>query len=66
MVKLSPVVANAITVQWAPDYGRAYAMTVALVQKLSSQDLLQRLKSKGVKHADHTRGLSTYKFVYLR
>jgi hypothetical protein len=57
MVKLSPIVANMITVSWAPDYGRGYAISVALVQKLTSSDLLQRLKAKGAKHSDHTRGL---------
>uniref|UniRef100_A0AAR5PG96 SP-RING-type domain-containing protein n=1 Tax=Dendroctonus ponderosae TaxID=77166 RepID=A0AAR5PG96_DENPD len=57
MVKLSPTVANQITVSWAADYGRGYAMTVALVHKLSSADLLQRLHKKGAKHSDHTRAL---------
>ncbi|KAG5876389.1 hypothetical protein JTB14_005017 [Gonioctena quinquepunctata] len=57
MVKLSPTVANTITVSWAADYGRGYAITVALVHKLSSMDLLQRLKNKGIKNADHTRAL---------
>ncbi|KAL1513790.1 hypothetical protein ABEB36_003151 [Hypothenemus hampei] len=57
MVKLSPTVANQITVSWAADYGRGYAMTVALVQKLTSGDLIQRLQKKGAKHADHTRAL---------
>ncbi|KAJ8924331.1 hypothetical protein NQ315_007127, partial [Exocentrus adspersus] len=57
MVKLSPTVANTITVSWAADYGRGYAITVALVHKLTSFDLLQRLKNKGAKNADHTRAL---------
>lgn len=57
MVKLSPTVANQIMVSWAADYGRGYAMTVALVHKLTSSDLLQRLQKKGAKHADHTRAL---------
>ncbi|XP_018575929.1 E3 SUMO-protein ligase PIAS2 [Anoplophora glabripennis] len=57
LVKLSPTVANTITVSWAADYGRGYAITVALVHKLTSFDLLQRLKNKGVKNADHTRAL---------
>lgn len=57
MVKLSPTVANQITISWAADYGRGYAMTVALVHKLTSSDLLQRLQKKGSKHADHTRAL---------
>lgn len=57
LVKLSPTVANTITVSWAADYGRGYAITVALVHKLTSFDLLQRLKNKGAKNADHTRAL---------
>ncbi|XP_057669109.1 E3 SUMO-protein ligase PIAS3 isoform X2 [Diorhabda carinulata] len=57
MVKLSPTVANTITVSWAADYGRGYAISVSLVHKLSSMDLLQRLKLKGVKNADHTRAI---------
>lgn len=57
MVKLSPTVANQITVSWAVDYGRGYAMTVTLVHKLTSSDLLQRLQKKGAKLADHTRAL---------
>lgn len=60
MVKLSPTVANQIMVSWAADYGRGYAMTVALVHKLTSSDLLQRLHKKGAKHADHTRALSKF------
>ncbi|KAJ8929929.1 hypothetical protein NQ314_017338 [Rhamnusium bicolor] len=46
MVKLSPTVANTITVSWAADYGRGYAITVALAHKLTSFDLLQRLKKQ--------------------
>ncbi|CAH1098553.1 unnamed protein product [Psylliodes chrysocephalus] len=57
MVKLSPTVANTITVSWAAEYNRGYAISVSLVHKLSSMDLLQRLKSKGAKNADHTRAI---------
>ncbi|XP_045461098.1 E3 SUMO-protein ligase PIAS2 isoform X3 [Harmonia axyridis] len=57
LVKLSPTVPNQITVNWAAEYGRGYAITVALVHKLSSHDLLMRLKQKGAKHSDYTRGL---------
>lgn len=65
MVKLSPTVGNTITVSWQADYGRGYAITVCLVHKLTSQDLLQRLKNKGVKHSDHTRALSRFILTYL-
>lgn len=49
-----------INVQWAADYGRGYAITVALVHKRTSSDLLTRLKTRGVKHSDFTRALSKY------
>lgn len=62
-VKLSPTVANMINVQWAADYGRGYAITVALVHKRTSSDLLTRLKTRGVKHSDFTRALSKYPFI---
>lgn len=65
LVKLSPTVANTISVSWAAEYGRGYAITVALVHKLTSFDLLQRLKSKGVKNSDHTRALSKYPSILL-
>lgn len=60
MVKLSPTVANHITVSWNAEYGRGYAIAVYLVRKLTSSELLQRLKTRGVRHSDFTRGLSKY------
>jgi len=57
MVKLSPTVANHITVSWNTEYGRGYAIAVYLVRKLTSSELLQRLKTRGVRHSDFTRGL---------
>lgn len=63
LIKLSPTCANTIHVSWGSDYVRGYAITVALVHKRNSQDLLQRLKNKGVKHSDYTRGLSKYLFL---
>ncbi|KAK9875244.1 hypothetical protein WA026_007638 [Henosepilachna vigintioctopunctata] len=57
LVKLSPTVPNTISVSWAAEYARGYAISIALVHKLSSHDLLTRLKQKGAKHSDYTRGL---------
>lgn len=56
-VKLSPTVTNTITVQWCPDYTRGYCIAVYLVKKLTSAQLLHRMKTKGVKPADYTRAL---------
>lgn len=61
-VKLSPTVTNTITVQWSPDYTRGYCIAVYLVKKLTSAQLLTRLKTKGVKPADYTRALSKLLF----
>ncbi|XP_012261053.1 E3 SUMO-protein ligase PIAS1-like isoform X2 [Athalia rosae] len=57
LVKLSPTVGNQIHVSWSADYGRRYAIAVYLVRKLSSTELLTRLKNRGVRHSDYTRGL---------
>ncbi|XP_046752380.1 E3 SUMO-protein ligase PIAS2 isoform X1 [Diprion similis] len=57
LVKLSPTVGNQIHVSWSADYGRRYAIAVYLVRKLTSSELLARLKSRGVRHSDYTRGL---------
>ncbi|KAG7202859.1 hypothetical protein KM043_010009 [Ampulex compressa] len=57
LVKLSPTVGNQIHVTWSADYGRRYAVAVYLVRKLSSAELLSRLKNRGARHSDYTRGL---------
>ncbi|XP_072395892.1 E3 SUMO-protein ligase PIAS2-like isoform X2 [Diabrotica undecimpunctata] len=57
MVKLSPTVGNHISVSWATDFTRGYVISVSLVHKLSSMDLLQRLKSKGAKNVEYTRSI---------
>uniref|UniRef100_A0A182JXZ7 Protein inhibitor of activated STAT n=1 Tax=Anopheles christyi TaxID=43041 RepID=A0A182JXZ7_9DIPT len=56
-VKLSPTVANHIAVSWCTEYNRGYAAACYLVRKLTSAQLLQRMKTKGVKAADYTRAL---------
>ncbi|XP_011315325.1 E3 SUMO-protein ligase PIAS2 isoform X2 [Fopius arisanus] len=57
LVKLSPTVANTIQVTWSADYGRRYAVAIYMVKKLTSAELLTRLKSRNVRHSDYTRGL---------
>lgn len=61
LVKLSPTVANTIHVTWAADFTRAYVLSVFMVRKLTSAELLQRLKNKGTKNPDYTRSLSEYR-----
>ncbi|XP_060805520.1 E3 SUMO-protein ligase PIAS3 isoform X2 [Amyelois transitella] len=57
LVKLSPTVANTIQVSWGADFTRAYVLGVFMVRKLTSAELLQRLKNKGTKNPDYTRSL---------
>jgi len=54
------MVANHIIVSWNTECGRDYAIAVYLVRKLTSSELLQRLKTEDVRHSDFTRNLSKY------
>ncbi|GBP70100.1 E3 SUMO-protein ligase PIAS4 [Eumeta japonica] len=60
LVKLSPTVPNTILVTWASDFTRAYVISVFMVRKLTSAELLQRLKNKGTKNPDYTRSLKYF------
>lgn len=57
-VRLSPTVTNTITVTWSPDNSRGYALSLYLVKKLTAADLLARMKQKGPRPPDYTKGLS--------
>ncbi|XP_059474591.1 E3 SUMO-protein ligase PIAS2 isoform X2 [Neocloeon triangulifer] len=57
LLKLSPTVGNTVNVSWAHDYTRNFVVGIYLVKKLSSTDLLNRLKNKGVRPAEYSRGL---------
>lgn len=60
-VKISPTVTNNVNVTWANDAsGRDYVISITLVRKLCSQDLLGRLKAKGTRPAEYTKGMSEY------
>uniref|UniRef100_A0A336MU77 CSON007116 protein n=1 Tax=Culicoides sonorensis TaxID=179676 RepID=A0A336MU77_CULSO len=56
-VKLSPTVTNCITVNWVVEYNKTFCVAAYLVKKLSSSQLLERLQIKGIKPAEHTRGI---------
>ena len=47
-----------IHVQWQTEFNRGYVISCYLVRKLTSDCLLSRMKSKGSKPAEFTRGLS--------
>lgn len=56
-IRLSATVTNTIHIQWNTEYNRSYVTACYLVRRLMSQDLLSRLKIKGVKPSEYTRGL---------
>lgn len=64
-VKLSPTVANNISVTWCTDFNRGFVISAYLVKKLTSAQLLQRMKTKGIKPADYTRALSEFLYSII-
>jgi len=48
---------NNVTISWAVEVGKSYTVSVYLVDNLTHQDLLNRLKDKGERHADFTTAL---------
>ncbi|KAE9523241.1 hypothetical protein AGLY_016341, partial [Aphis glycines] len=54
ILKLNPNLANHITLNWLPD-GKAYAVAVFLVKKLSPDDLVKKLLEKESKSSEETR-----------
>lgn len=59
-VKLSPTVANNINVSWCTDFNKGFVISAYLVKKLTSSQLLQRMKAKGIAPVESTRSLSMY------
>lgn len=57
LCKLSPILHNTVNVKWAADYGKGWVVGIWLVEKLSSDQLLERLTSKGKRDPEFTRTL---------
>lgn len=57
LCKLSPIVSNTVTVKWAAEHGKGWVVGIWLVVKLTSQQLLERLTSKGTRQPEFTREL---------
>jgi len=55
--KLSPILPNTIGVKWAAEYGKGWVIAISLVLKLTSDDLLDRLKKKGTREPAYTKNL---------
>jgi len=57
LCKLSPILPNSVIVKWATEYTKQWVVGIWLVMKLSSDDLLDRLKKKGTRDPAYTKGL---------
>ncbi|XP_010218882.1 PREDICTED: E3 SUMO-protein ligase PIAS3 [Tinamus guttatus] len=57
LVRLSATVPNTIVVNWSPEFGRSYSLSVYLVKQLTAVTLLQKLRAKGIRNPDHSRAL---------
>jgi len=57
LCKLSPILQNSVNIKWAADYGKGWVVGIWLVEKLSSEQLLERLTSKGKRDPEFTRNL---------
>ncbi len=57
MCRLSPILPNNVNIKWAAEFGKGWVVGIWLVMKLSSSDLLERLKKKGTRSTEFTRKL---------
>eukprot|EP00092_Neocalanus_flemingeri_P052649 GFUD01061618.1.p1 GENE.GFUD01061618.1~~GFUD01061618.1.p1 ORF type:complete len:485 (-),score=149.81 GFUD01061618.1:30-1484(-) len=57
LCKLSPTLPNTVNVKWAADQGKGWVIAIYLVEKLTSEQLLERLVQKGTRQSEFTREL---------
>ncbi|KAM6391381.1 E3 SUMO-protein ligase PIAS2 isoform 1-T1 [Rhynochetos jubatus] len=57
LIRLSSAMPNQLCISWTSEIGKNYSMSLYLVRQLTSAILLQRLKMKGIRNADHSRAL---------
>ena len=55
--QLTPTLNNVVNIKWAADYGKNWVVGIWLVEKLSSDQLLERLVKKGKRNSEYTREL---------
>lgn len=55
LCKLSPALSNNIKIKWAAEHGKGWVVSVFLVKKLTSDQLLDRLKERGTKNKEFTQ-----------
>lgn len=57
LCKLSPILQNMVTIKWASEFNKTWVVGIWLVMKLSSDDLLDRLKKKGTRDSAYTKAM---------
>jgi len=57
LCKLTPTLNNVVNIKGAADYGKNWVVGIWLVEKLSSEQLLDRLVRKGKRNSEYTREL---------
>ena len=54
---MTPTLNNVVNIKWAADYGKNWVVGIWLVEKLSSEQLMERLVKKGKRNSEYTRDL---------
>ena len=55
LCKLTPALSNNINLKWTADHGKGWVMAIYLVEKLTSDQLMDRLKEKGTREKEFTQ-----------
>ena len=63
LCKLNPTLVNTITIKWSVDHGKSWVLAINLVEKLTSEQLLNRLRDKGTRQKEFTREMIKKKLV---
>ena len=63
LCKLNPALANTVSIKWTADHGKNWVLAINLVEKLTSDQLLNRLKGKGTRDKEFTREMIQKKLV---
>ena len=63
LCKLNPALANEVSIKWTVERGKTWVIAIDLVEKLTSDQLLVRLKEKGSRKEEFTREMIQKKLV---
>jgi len=57
LCKLSPALSNNITIKWNTDQGKGWVVAIFLVEKLTSNQLYQRMQDRGSREQEFTKDM---------